>query len=313
MRSRLAALIVSALLAFPVRADEPCKPVKPCEVPEGTVPKVIEPPAELGAELKELFALVACQGSPAGLDAGVVKAYCGRRAKREEQARAVRAAIAAALPEPGPERPPSVVVAPLSGGDLLPARSAFPGARNFTLTGRSPAGDPRPASLRDPARLRAFLDGVAPEAPAGERAGLPALAALLGALAAEGGEPVGLRYFRVEPGGVLHFLGAGELAGLGEAAWASCELVFVKKGEPGRQLVVRYLQADLSDAAAAAAPGPLAYLDARGTFAALLPGEGAIAGPEYGRLRALLAKRAAVVLSARPERSGAKRRGVEGR
>jgi hypothetical protein len=299
MRSRLAARIVTAvaaLLALSARADEPCQPVKPCEVPEGTVPKAIEPPAELGAEVKQLFALVSCQGAPAGLDPGVVKAYCGRKAKREERARAERAEVLAALPEPRPEKPPAVVVSPLSGGDLLAARTAFPEARNFTLTGRSPAGDPRAASLRDRARLQAFLEAVAPAASGEPAAAHPALAELLGALAAEGDEPVGLRYFRVEPGGMLHFLGAGELAGLGDQAWASCEVVFVKKGEPGRQLVVRYLQADLGDAAA---PGPLAYLDARGAFAALLPGEGATAGPNHGRLRALLERRAAVVVTRR--------------
>jgi hypothetical protein len=295
MRPGLILLLVASLSALPgvlALADEPCKPVKPCEVPEGTTPQVVEAPAEFTAEVKELFALVACQGVPAGLDAGVVKAYCGRKARREERARAVRAAVVAALPQPRPSSLPPVVAYPLSGGDLLGARAAFPDARNFTLTARTPAGDPRPASLREPAALRAFLDDVAPAGEPGQ-----VLPALLGALAEDGAEPVGLRYFRVEPGGALHFLGAGELAALGAKAWASCELVFVRKAEPGRQLVVRLLQADLTDAGAAAAPGPLAYLNARGTFAALLPAEGAADGPEYGRLRALLEKRAAVVVA----------------
>jgi hypothetical protein len=276
------------------RADEPCKPVKPCEVPEGAgAPPPAETPADLGAEARQLFELLSCRGpAPAGLDAAKVKAFCAQAGRREEKAKAQRAAIQAALPQPRPEKLPSVVVYPLSGGDLLGALAAYPDARNFTLTARAPAGDPRPATLRDPARLEAFL---ADAAAAGEpRAALPRL---LLALAEDGDEPLGLRYFRVEPGGALHFYGAGELASLGDAAWANCELLFARKAEPARQRVVRLLAADLGDAAAAATPGPLAHLSSKGTFAAVLPSAGALGGDGYGKLRELFQKRAAVVVS----------------
>lgn len=293
------ALALLLVAARPARADEPCVPVKPCEVPQGgaAVPAQ-EPPADFAAEARQLFDLVSCQGpAPAGLDAATVKAFCAPREKgrREERVRAVRVAVRAAPPQPRPEKLPSVVVYPLSGGDLLGALAAFPEARNFTLTARSPAGDPRSASLRDPARLRSFLEsGAAPGEPAA------VLPALLAALAAEGHEPTGLRYFRVEPGGALHFYGAGELAALGEKGWASCELVFARKGEPNRTRVVRLLAAELTDAAAATQPGPLAHLSAKGTFAALLPSEAAIAGEGYGHLRALVDERAAVVVRRKP-------------
>jgi hypothetical protein len=186
-------------------------------------------------------------------------------------------------------------VAPLSGGDLLAALTAFPEARNFTLTTRGRAGDPRPARLREPARLKAFLHGASLQAePAA------ALPALLAGLAAEGLEPAGLRYFTIEPGGALHFLGANELAAAGDGGWGSCELLFAQQGAPDRTRVVRIIAADLSDAAAAAAPGPLAHLSAKGTFAALLPPAAAIAGDRYGRLRALLKERAALVVQRGP-------------
>jgi hypothetical protein len=287
------ALLATALPLVPARAEAPCEPVKPCEAPAGSVPQVVEPPAELGAEAKALFALVTCPGSasaaPAGLDGGAVRAFCGRRAQREARAQAARAAAVAALPAARPERPPSVVIYPLGGGDLLAARAAFPGARNYTLTGPIPAGDPRLAGLRERSRLEAFLqDASLPGAP---RTALPAL---LAALAAEGAEPVGLRYLRVEPGGALHFYGPAELAAQGDRAWASCELLFVTKAQPDRQLVVRYLQADLADGGP---PGPLAHLAAKGTFAAMLPAGGAVAGAEYGHLRAILEQRAALVVT----------------
>lgn len=288
-------LVPLALLAgLPARgADAPCKPVNPCEVPEGTAAAVPEPAAELTAEVKQLFRLVACRGAPpAGLDPAAVKAYCGKKAKREERARTIRAAVDASLPDARPEKVPSVVVSPLSGGDLLAARSAFPAARNYTLTGPMPAGAAVPDALRAAANLAPFLEDASMTGT--PRAALPAL---LGALAAEGAEPVGLRYFRVEPRGSLRFYSAPELRAQGEGVWRNCELLFVSRGEPGRQLVVRYLQADLTDAGAAAEPGPLAHLASKGSFAALLPAEGAVAGPEYGRLRGLLEQRAPVVVA----------------
>lgn len=295
----LALLVLAGPFTRAAGAEDPCVPVKPCEVPQGGAAlPALEPAADFAAEARQLFALVSCHGAPpAGLDAAAVKAFCSpaEKARREERARTTRAAIQRALPKPRPEKVPPVVVAPLSSGDLLGTLTAFPEARNFTLTTRSPAGDPRPESLRNPARLKTFLENAS--LPAEPAAALPAL---LAALAAEGLEPAGLRYFRVEPGGALHFLGANELAAAGEAGWASCELVFSRKGEPERTRVVRVIAAELTDAAAAAAPGPLAHLSAKGTFAALLPPGDAVAGEGYGRLRALLEERAALVVHRTP-------------
>jgi hypothetical protein len=291
--------VVAALLALAASArsaDDPCAPVEPCEVPQGGAAlPAQELPADFAAEARQLLDLVSCRGSaPAGIDAAAVKAFCApkEKARREERVRAARAAVHAGLPQPRPEKLPSVVVYPLSGGDLLGALAAYPEARNFTLTTRSPAGDPRPASLRDRARLAAFLE-------AASLAGDPsvALPALLAALAADRYEPAGLRYFRVEPGGALHFYGPGELAALGEKAWGSCELLFSRTDEPGRTRLVRLLSADLGDAAAASNPGPLAHLSAKGTFAALLPSADALAGEGHGRLRAILEERAAVTVT----------------
>jgi len=297
MRTGVSAALL-LVLAAPARPDEPCKPVKPCEIPEGSaaaIPLAPEPPVDFAAEARQLYGLLACEGpAPAGLDAAKVKAFCAQAGRRAERAKAERTALQAAPPQPRPEKVPSVVVYPLSGGDLLGALAAYPEARNFTLGARAPAGDPRPAQLRDPARLEAFL---ADAAGAGEpRAALPRL---LLALAEDGDEPLGLRYFRVAPGGALHYYGPGELAALGDGAFASCELLFARRGEPARQRVVRLLSADLGDAAASAAPGPLAHLAAKGTFAALLPSPDALAGDGYGRLRELLEQRAAVVVSRR--------------
>jgi hypothetical protein len=309
----LSAIAALALWSAAAAAEEPCAPVKPCEVP--TAPALQEAPAELGADARRWFDLLSCRAVPPGLDAGVVKAFCARQrpalsAYRERQLAPLRAALA---PLRG-ERVPSAVVYPFSGPDLLGALAAYPDARSVSTLSAVPAGDVRGLDqLRDPARLRAVLDAVAVasapllEGRGGEGLardpGAPAFALFLTALAAQGAEPVGFRYFQLEPAGGLRFLSARELsapAGAGADPFASAELTFVRRGEdPATQLRThRHLAGSLSDLALAADPRLLAYLAARGKTAVLVRGAGERLAAA-GRLRAAVLERAAVVLGDR--------------
>jgi hypothetical protein len=202
------------------------------------------------------------------------------------------------------------VVYPFAGADLAGALAAYPDARSVTTLSAVPFGDVRGLDrLRDPARLRSFLDAVAAaSAPLLEGRGggarstgrAPAFALFLTALAAHGLEPAGLRYFQVEPGGGLRFLPASALAAPGGGAdpFASAELGFVRPGEPvtGAR-VQRHAAADPSDAALARDPGLLAYLAARGKVAVVWRGGGWPQGT--GRLRAAVLGAATVVLGDR--------------
>jgi hypothetical protein len=295
-------LLALLLTASPAPAEEPCAPVKPCEVGEEP-PAPQDAPADLGAEARAWFDLLSCRATPAGLDAKVIRAFCGRQrpalaAYRDRTLPALRAALD---PLRG-ARVPTAVVVPFSGPDLASALAAYPDARSVTTLSAVPFGDVRGLDrLRDPAKLRALLDAIEAatrpllaghggEALSGRA---PAFALFLTALAAQGLEPAGLRYFRLEPQGGLHFLTAKEVAaaaGGGAEPLASAELAFVRAGDDAAAgaRVHRHVAADLSDAGLARAPGVGAYLAARGKVAVL------VCGAE-GRLSAAAGLRAAVL------------------
>jgi hypothetical protein len=314
----LRALLLALLAAGPALADEPCVPVKPCEV-GGQPGQAREAPADFAEQARQLLDLLSCRGRvPPGLDPAPVKAFCARQAKLAVRAGQVRAGLQAVLQLLRPARLPSAVVDPLAEPDLLRALAAYPEARNFTLTSSRTCGDPRLlAALREPGRLAAFLSSVADEGEDLLRAGngeparsgraqaqLGAVPLLLWALAIDGDEPVALKLLRIEPDGTLRYLGASEIASMERAApgpspFDSCEVAFVRRGEPAGTLprLARSLRVDLSDAAAAADPGPLAHLDSKGKFAAVLARADALSGDGFSRLRRLLLERAVFVVS----------------
>ncbi len=275
-------VVALALLAFPASAEEPCQPVVPCEIPDEGPAQAPEAPADLATEAKRLYDLVSCRVRvPEGLDPATVKSFCASRAKAAEQDGRDRAALQTLLRPVRPARLPSAVVSPMPGGDLLGVFAAYPDARNVTLVSSLACGDPRmPAALREPGG---------------------ALPLLLRALSLDGSEPVSLRYLRVEAGGTLRYLGAGEIASAERSrggALDSCEIEFVRRGDPaGSPRLVRSLRVDLSDAGIAADPGPLAHLAAKGSFGAVLARAGALSGEGYARLRGLLLERAAFTVS----------------
>jgi len=312
-------LLALAALALPAPADEPCAPVKPCEVPDQGSPQAREAPAEFAEEARQLWQLVGCEAPlPEGLDAVPVKSFCARRARATARDARALAELEKVLQPLRPPRLPSATVYPLSDSDLASALAAYPDARNTTLVSSVGCGDPRVLpGLRDPARLALFLSSAwgggtrLVHSGSGERgepahtaADRPALPLLLSALAAAGDEPVGLKYFRIEPAGTLRYLGAGEIASMertpqGPRPFDGCEIAFVRRGEPVGTLprLVRSVRADLSDAGVAADPAPLAHLDSKGTFGAVLAGATALSGEKLSRLRDLLLRRAVFTVS----------------
>lgn len=309
MLPHLAALAATLALALPARAaDEPCEPVKPCEVPDdGAGPAEASAPADFSAEVKALFAVVSCSGAPLpeGVDAKAVASFCKAQgqaiaAYRDGYLPRASAFLAKVRPASGL---PTTVVYPFGGGDLLSALTTYPDARNVTTLSLERAGDPRRlATLKTGAQLAKSLeviratsrglltanDSKTENLQKGQRGEIPGqLAFFLTALAIHGYEPVSLRYFTIQPDGSLHYLTHAEIAaaekqvaktlrGSWEApdfspAFSNSELVFVKKGgDPKKDARVhRHVGADLSDGALAKAPGILKHLEAKGRFVAM--------------------------------------------
>lgn len=320
-----AALLAALVTARPAAAqhapppagapgEPPCVPVKPCEIPDEPAPAA-EPPAELGAEVRRLFDLVACRGAPpAGLDAQVVGAFCAEQRKALDAFRTgPRAKALEALAPLRPAGLPSSAVVP-GGADLLTALGAFPDLKNVTTFSAAPAGDPRVLAGLAPDRLRqglaavragaqALLRGEGAAARGAARAGeFPVqLALFLTALAAEGYEPTGLRYFQVQPDGALRYLTRADLGG-GRTPLASSELTFSRPGDPRtRTRTHRHVAAELSDAALARSPGVLAHLAGKGELSVALGAAGASPWrDDHARVRKLLLERAAMIVSAGP-------------
>jgi hypothetical protein len=265
-----------------------------------------EPPADFAAEARALMRVVACAGDapvPAGLDAAVVEAHC--RVFRKALAAYRDKYLAVAAPFLAGLRPaglPEAVVYPFGGGDLLSALTTYPDARDVTTLSLEHAGDPRRlAAVRDRDRLAASLELIRATSAGllyandsrtenlmkGQRGEIPGqLAFFLVALAVHGYEPVGLRFFRVEPDGTLHYHTASEIAALEHEdarllrgrwtapdfsrAFSNSELTFVRRGEDPatRARVHRHLAWDLSDAAVRRT-GIVPWLEAKGPVCAM--------------------------------------------
>jgi hypothetical protein len=316
-------VLLLALLAVPALADEPCAPVKPCEIQDQGGPQAREDPADYAGQARQIFDLLSCRGPvPAGLDPAPVRAFCARQAKLLSRSGQARAALRAVIDPLRPARLPSAVVDPLSDSDLLRALAAYPDARNITLFSDRGCGDPRLlASMREPGRLAAFLSSVEddiddllrgangePRRPVRSRPWRIGLPLMIWGLIADDDEPVGLKLVRIEPAGTLRYLGPGEIASQEKEAareqgsagpYESCELAFVRRGDPAGTAprLVRNLRADLSDAGLAAHPGPLAHLESKGRFAALLLDARGLGGEGLSRLRKIVLERAAFVVS----------------
>jgi hypothetical protein len=291
MSTALPVLVALALAAAPPAADT--------GTPAG-------PPADFAAEARALMRTVACQGAgalPHGFDEATVDAYCKKQSKAIAAYRDRYLPLAAPfLARLRPAGTPTTVVYPFGGGDLVSALTTYPDARDITTLSLEHAGDPRRlsaistrAQLADSLELiRATSSGLLYASDSktenlmkGQRGEIPGqLAFFLTALAIHGYEPIGLRFFRVEKDGTLHYFSADEIAALQgqearllrgkwtepdfSMAFSNSELTFVRPGQdPATSARVhRHIAWDLSDAAVART-GIIAHLDAKGTVAAM--------------------------------------------
>ena len=261
--------------------------------------------ADFSAEVRLLFRVVACGGAeplPAAFDAAIADQHCRWLQERVDPYR--NDYLARLTPFFAARRPaglPTTVVYPFGGGDLLSALATYPDGLEFTTLGLELAGDPRRIKELDSARLRASLlefekrvkglfayaESTSENMMQLQRGDLPGqIAFFLVALRAHGYEPVGLRYFRLEPSGAVHYLTTeeiateeGKIARKRSSVWVSpdfseafsnSELTFRKAGEKDAPLRVhRHIAANLADSHLKADPSVLLHLEAKGKVAAM--------------------------------------------
>ncbi len=249
----------------------------------GAAPAAAEAPHDFAAEARLIYRAVACGGGaalPAGLDAPTIEAHC-------KQVTPWYAKLDTSYVVPARElfatvRPaglPATVVYPFGGGDLLSALITYPDATEITTISLEHAGDPTRLVAATPRQLKHALaayrsaarqllanhDSASENMKKLERGAVPGqLAFFITALAGLGYEPVGLRYFTIQPDGTLHHLGSQEIADLAatrarrkKASWVdtdysvaftNSELTFRRAGDPTAPLIVhRHIAANLAD------------------------------------------------------------------
>jgi hypothetical protein len=297
----------------PATRTELWVPPEPEPEPE---PEPVQQPdagADFTPEAKLLFRVAACGNDdplPPHLDATVVAHHCALiRARmatyRDTYVVGGRAFFDALVPD---DIPPAVVY-PFGGGDLISALVAFPDATEITTISLELAGDPRRITTIDAARLEKSLAAMRVEIggtlevgsntsenlSASQSNDLPAqVSSFLMGLAATGHEPVGMRYFRLEPDGAVHYLEPDEIAAI-EArakkaarakkrksdwtspnfseAFAHVEIRYRKLDDaPGVVRVHRHLGWNLADPILTAEPELLRHLEAKGKVAMMTKG-----------------------------------------
>ncbi|HTJ45593.1 MAG TPA: hypothetical protein VL463_26000 [Kofleriaceae bacterium] len=203
--------------------------------PDNTAPAAPTPPAkpegaDFTAEAKLLYRVAACGNDdplPATIDAKVVDRHCKWVREREEKFRKQyfeggREFFDKIVPPDAPK----VVVYPFGGGDLISALVAFPDATEITTISLELAGDPRRIDTIDKhhledslGALRVQIGGMlsvgsntSENLSASQKNDLPGqVSSFLMGLAAGGYEPVGMRFFTIQPDGTLHYLEQNEI------------------------------------------------------------------------------------------------------
>lgn len=238
------------------------------------------------ADARTIHRVLACAPGalPVGVEREAVAEHCRRLSPlmeryRREFAGAATPFIARLLPR---DLPPTVFY-PFGGTDLAAALVTYPDAKEYITVSLESAGDPRAiAGARGESLRRAFSEALAAlayllgtndssnaNARALERGIVPnQLLFSLAALTLFEGEPLSLRYFRIEADGSIHYHGAREIAALegvktrrlyatwvdpdATAAFRNMELIFKKKN--GVTAVYRHLAANLDDRHFASSP-----------------------------------------------------------
>ena len=322
---RVRPVLVLALLAGGV-AQAPGAPGDPVVAARRPAPP--PPQAQAGAsfdaEARQLFREVACGSSEPIADAArakVVAAHCKRIDEHERKYRARDARDARPLFDAMvPASAPRIVVYPFGGGDLISALTAFPEADEITTVSLELSGDPRrigglgaKALGGNLGELRSALGGTltvgsntSVNLSASQRNELPAqVSSFLLGLAFLGFEPVGMRFFRLEDDGGIHYYEAAEIAAMDAAiadraaaklrgkskralaaarkaswsnpnfseAFANVEIRYRRAGDAAdRVRVHRHFGWNLANDALARAPQLLRHLERKGKVSFLVKG-----------------------------------------
>ncbi|MGV3621432.1 MAG: hypothetical protein ACO1OB_11480 [Archangium sp.] len=248
-------------------------------------------PAEFIDDVRPLFRTVSCQDQAPG-----AVAYCATQKPRFEKYREKWGVTARTFLTPLlPANRAKEVVYPFGGGDVMSALQVFPDAPVVTTLSLELAGDPRRlARLTDAAALTKSLaaisnasastlmsnDSLSKNLSATQRGELPGqLSMHLMGIAMAGGEPVSVRYFRIEDDGSLHYFSAEEIALLDgttatqlkgswkppdfSPAFANVEVQFVPAGQPNAtRRIHRHIAANLANDSLPA--GLLPHLKSKG-------------------------------------------------
>lgn len=295
-RSLLAALGL-ALAALPARAEE----LRP-----GSAPEAPARPADFADDARLIYRVAACASDaplPEQLDARVVKRHCKALAPRLRAYERRYVDFAKGfIAERRPIQPPSTVVYPFGGGDLISALTTFPDATEITTLSLEYVGDPRRLRGLSSKRLEESLQVVRQTSwgllmadnsttanlQKSQRNDIPGqLTFFLVALALHGHEPVSVRYFQLDPDGAPRYLSEPEIAALDETmgktlrgrwlppetsvAFANVEISFRPRGAgPDAPVRVhRHFAADLSNTGLAQNAALVRHLESKGRVAAM--------------------------------------------
>jgi hypothetical protein len=285
------------------------------------------------AEAKLLFRIAACGNDdplPDGYDPRIVAAHCKiiRAAEAAYRTKYVEGGRAF-FDEVVPDDVPPTVVYPFGGGDLISALVAFPFATEITTISLELAGDPRRiarldagALKRSLAALRVQIGGTllngsntSENLSASQRNDLPVqVSSFLMGLAANGFEPVGMRYFTLDDDGAVHYLDADEIAALDARAksrkgdwrspnfaeaFANVEIRYRAQGDAAAPIRVhRHLGWNLADYELVKHPQLLRHLEAKGKVTVLTKGASYLLWmPSFAQIRTYLLTHLAWMLS----------------
>ncbi|MEO7332164.1 MAG: hypothetical protein ABI193_26545, partial [Minicystis sp.] len=274
------------------------------------VPMVAPPGAGEGKdfveELQMLFRVAACGNDgplPEGIDAAVVKAHCDEVLSKIEAYKKRYVTVAAPfLKGLQPKGLPETVVYPFGGGDLVTALTTYGFAKDITTISLELAGDPRRirkmgknALTRSLKQLRLefgeliFLDfSNSDTLKKTQRGDIPGeIGLFLVGLVVHGFEPVGMRYFHLQPDGAIHYLTQEEIDATESTiathkkdswtppdfseAFANVEITFRPRGAPaGEPLRVhRHIAENLGNGRLGKDPSLLRHLENKGRVTAM--------------------------------------------
>jgi len=274
-------------------------------------------------EARQLFRIAACAGTepvPEEL-ATAIEAHCALFRPALDAYRLYVETAGPFLTGLQPKDLPTTIVYPFGGGDLLSALTTFPNLTEVTTLSLEHAGDPRRAAASDAEsladslrRFRNDINGLLTMSDSTtenmmdlQRGDIPGqLAFFLVALAIHDQEPVGLRYFRLDPEGDIQYLEESDIADIEEelakrlnqrwkspdfsVAFSNVELTFRPKNQPEAPLRVhRHIAANLMDGQLSTDSRVLKYLEKYGRMTAMTKAASyTLWNPNFSRIRSYL-------------------------